>query len=245
MKKVEIVIESPIGSNSDMNRYIDSVNEKFGLKGQPWCAMALSDVIKRSNANYPKIWSAKALSFATAKIKYTLKQVANDEYKPKPGDIVVYNYGAGLGHVDIVVSYDDGNWLLVGANRDDRVALWKGSTNNLIAKKAIYVVDVSGNYKCETNNYKLEKKLATVYNSYFNGRRMANGEIYNEWNYTVASNDYPLNSILIIYNMDKTDSAIVKVTDRMKYNNRIDLSKALSAKFKIRKDTILVKYMGM
>lgn len=249
MRKLGTVIESPIGSNSDMNKYIDSVNQKFGLKREPWCAMTASDMLKQGKAIYPKIWSAMALSFKEAGIKYTLKQVSNNEYQPIPGDIIVYNYGAGRGHIDFVVSYENGNWVLIGANRDDRIALWKGTTNKLLMNKAKYVVSVTGDYSYHPyqtlprgEGLKLEKKLATVYNSKFHGRRMANGKIYNEWNYTVASNDYPLNSTITIYNKKKTDSVVVTVSDRMKYNNRIDLSLSLSNRLNIRKDTILVKY---
>ena len=257
MGKLGTVVESPIGSNSDMKRYIDSVNQNFGLKREPWCAMSASDMLKQGDAIYPKIWSAMALSFKKAEIKYTLKQVLNNECQPKPGDIIVYDYGAGRGHIDFVVSYENGNWVLIGGYRDNRIALWKGTTNRLIMNKAKYVVEVTGDYSYETNQDKihpaplykggirqevLEKKLATVYHSKFNGRRMANGKIYNEWNYTVASNDYQLNSTITIYNKKKTDSVVVTVTDRMKYNNRIDLSLGLSKRFNIRKDTILVKY---
>jgi rare lipoprotein A (peptidoglycan hydrolase) len=243
INKVGTVVESPIGSNSDMMKYIDSVNNKFGMKKQPWCAMLGSDALKQGKASYPYVWSALALSFARVKLKYTMKQVANNEYQPKPGDIIIYSYGAGKGHIDFVVSFENGEWLLVGGNRDNRVAYWKGSTNKLIMNKAKYVVDVSGDYTYDyvADDYS-SMKLATVYHEKFHGRKMANGQVYNQWDYTVASNDYPLNTRITIKNTKNNKSVEAIVTDRMRDKNLVDLSLAISKKLGIRKDSVLITY---
>lgn len=59
---------------------------------------------------------------------------------------------------------------------------------------------------------------------------MANGEVLDDTRLTVAYNDAPLNSFLIVRNIDTGMEVLVKVTDRggyKKHGKIIDLSKAV------------------
>lgn len=240
--------ESPIGSNRDGNRYIDSVNKKFKLVGEPWCAMTISDMLKSGKAIYPTIWSAMALSFKNVKVKYTMKQISNNEYIPKAGDIVVYDYGSGRGHVDFVVSFTDDELVLVGGNRGNAISLFKASTNKLILNKAKWVVDVTGNYDYEIAQqevkFRFDTMRATVYHSKFHNRRMANGDLYDSTKITAASNFYPIGSTVTVVNPINNREIDVPITDRMNksyFSDRIDLSKKAYTTLGVRRN-VIVKY---
>lgn len=241
--------ESPIGSNSDKGGYIDSVNRKFKLFKQPWCAMTASDMLKTGEVIYPQIWTAMALGFKKAKVKYTMKQVANGEYIPKPGDAVVFDYGGGKGHIDLTVSFSDGEWLLIGANRSNRIALHQSTTNKLILGKAVWVIDVTGDYDYEVVEdevvYKYDTSKATVYASKFHGREMKNGKLYDSTKISAASNVYPIGSVVNVTNTLNNRSLDIKITDRMSSeytNDRIDLSKKAYTILGIRSKKVIVKY---
>lgn len=240
------VIESPIGSNSDNGGYIDKVNKLFGLYKQPWCAMTGSDVLKEGNVIYPNIWSAMALSFKKAIVKYTLKDIVDGVYIPKPGDAIVYDYGAGRGHIDFVVSYHDGNWVLVGGNRGNMVAYWKGTTNKLMLNKAVYIIDVSGDYTYDyiiPQDVSFDTLRATVYHGKFHGRKMANGQVYDSSKFSAASNLYPLGSYVKIINPETNKKLVVQITDRMhpRMKGRIDLSNRAYKYLGIKSKNVLVK----
>lgn len=64
---------------------------------------------------------------------------------------------------------------------------------------------------------------ATWYGDYFHGRKTANGEIYNQWGMTTASNTYPMNSKILV--CTKKACVEVKVTDRGGFTHCLDLSR--------------------
>ena len=257
--------ESPIGSNSDKGGLIDSMSNLFGLQKVPWCAIGGSYFMRLGEVIYPKIWSAMALSFKKAKVKYTMKQISYEEYIPKPGDAVIYNYGGGKGHIDFVVTYSNNSWLLVGANRSDRIAYVQTTTNKLILSKAVYVVSVTGNYDYEipldpplekgAGGIEANKGLkpfasydtskATVYASKFHGREMKNGKLYDSTKISAASNVYKIGSVVTVTNTLNGRSLDIEITDRMSKeytNDRIDLSKKAYVILGINKKKVIVKY---
>ena len=204
--------------------------------------------MRLGNVRYPKIWSAMALSFKKVKVKYTMKQIANGEYTPKPGDAVIYDYGGGKGHIDFVVCYSNCDWVVVGANRKDRIAMMQATTNKLILSKAMWVVDVTGDYDyefAEEVNYKYDTSRATVYASKFHGREMKNRGIYDSTKISAASNVYPIGSIVTVTNTLNGKTLDIKITDRMSKeytNDRIDLSKKAYTTLGIKGRNVIVKY---
>lgn len=77
--------------------------------------------------------------------------------------------------------------------------------------------------------------IASYYHDKFNGRKMANGDIFSQQEFTAASNKFPLNCWVKVTNLSNKRSVIVKITDRMaKYNKRIiDLSLVAARELKI------------
>ena len=59
----------------------------------------------------------------------------------------------------------------------------------------------------------------------WNGNRMANGEIFYDWQLTAACNDVPLNSMVRLLNPRNRKTVIVKVTDRCGKDGMVDMSK--------------------
>jgi peptidoglycan lytic transglycosylase len=86
----------------------------------------------------------------------------------------------------------------------------------------------------KSNSYgsRVRYGIASYYARKFNGRRTANGEIYDDAKLTAACNVLPLNTWLIVINTRNGKSVKVKVNDRMHRKNRrlIDLSRSAAKK---------------
>lgn len=84
--------------------------------------------------------------------------------------------------------------------------------------------------KAQVNNAPANGKvitgIASYYHNKFHGKRMANGEMYSKHKYTAASNNFPLNSWVLVTDLANNESVHVKITDRMgrKHKRVIDLS---------------------
>lgn len=83
-------------------------------------------------------------------------------------------------------------------------------------------------------------QTATYYSDWYVGRKTTSGDIYRHDRLTCASNDYPLGTILRIYY--KKSFIDVRVNDRMKKKNVIDLSKMA---FMILEDTMVGRLRGI
>jgi hypothetical protein len=148
--------ENPLGSNR--GKYIDSWNDEIvGIKGVPWCATSLSIAMKGC---IPSLESGRALDFRVSGYSLPIKAVLTGNYIPKSGDIIVWSYGGGAGHVDIVIHYNSSDtlqtftkfgldedlkpkhWLVIGGNRSDKMALAKFRTNRAIDKGLKYITPV-------------------------------------------------------------------------------------------------------
>ncbi|MFN8309721.1 MAG: septal ring lytic transglycosylase RlpA family protein [Chitinophagales bacterium] len=72
-----------------------------------------------------------------------------------------------------------------------------------------------------------EVGVASFYHSYFNGKRTASGELYDETKLTAAHKTLPMGTMLKVTNLDNDKSVIVKVNDRGPFvkGRLIDLSK--------------------
>jgi rare lipoprotein A len=72
---------------------------------------------------------------------------------------------------------------------------------------------------------------ASFYANKFNGRRMANGDIFYQRNMTAACNIVSLNTYVRVTNLRNKRIVVVKVTDRMHRNNPrlLDLSRSAAS----------------
>jgi rare lipoprotein A len=77
------------------------------------------------------------------------------------------------------------------------------------------------------NRDKGARGTASFYADKFNGRKTANGEVFDNSGMTAAHNTLPLGSYVKVTNLRNGRSVIVKITDRLHRNNKriIDLTK--------------------
>jgi len=81
-------------------------------------------------------------------------------------------------------------------------------------------------------NQKIYYGTASYYADKFNGRKTANGEIYDGTKYTAACNVLPLGTWIRVTNSRNKKSVIVKVNDRLhpRMKRVVDLSRAAAEK---------------
>jgi rare lipoprotein A len=81
-------------------------------------------------------------------------------------------------------------------------------------------------------NQKIYYGTASYYADKFNGRKTANGEIYDGEKYTAACNVLPLGTWIRVTNSRNKKSVIVKVNDRLhpRMKRIVDLSRAAAQK---------------
>ncbi len=87
---------------------------------------------------------------------------------------------------------------------------------------------------------------ASWYGPNFNGKKTANGEIYNQNKLTAAHNSYPFGTYVCLTNTDNGKTVRVKINDRggfSKYGRSFDLSKEAARQLDfVRKGTCKVTY---
>jgi rare lipoprotein A (peptidoglycan hydrolase) len=74
--------------------------------------------------------------------------------------------------------------------------------------------------------------IASYYADKFEGRKTANGDIFNQQKFTAAHNRLPLGTYVIVTNLRNNRSVKVKINDRLHRRNKrlVDLSKAAAKK---------------
>jgi rare lipoprotein A len=160
------------------------------------------------------------------------------------------------GLVDSTPSLMVGNQLLftierqlsdeLGRSGDILAMEW---TNNLrIALHTKPLTLVQGQmemYGLQSSNTKLSG-VASWYGGYFHGRLTANGEIYNQDDFTVAHRTLPFNTFLKVTNLKNNKSVIVRVNDRGPYISprSLDLSRT-AARCLGSEDTGVVAYRAV
>ncbi len=79
---------------------------------------------------------------------------------------------------------------------------------------------------------KIQYGMASFYSNKFNGRKTANGEIFNNQKLTAAHNTLPLGIYVRVTNLRNGRTVIVKINDRLHHRNKriIDLSRAAATK---------------
>jgi rare lipoprotein A len=71
-----------------------------------------------------------------------------------------------------------------------------------------------------------ETGIAVHYSDYFQGKPVANNEIYDRDALTAAHNSYPYGTMVKVTNLENNKSVVVKINDRMRSRTKvlIDLS---------------------
>lgn len=89
----------------------------------------------------------------------------------------------------------------------------------------------SSQNKVENRRY-FQTGVASYYANMFNGRRTANGEIFNNQNMTAAHRTLPFGTMVEVTNLRNGRKVIVRINDRGPYvgNRVIDLSKLAASK---------------
>lgn len=112
-KKVAKTAEKYLGVSGNPNRF----TRAFGMNGQPWCAMFVSEMIREAKAQkaYNNIRSAAVSSFANSSLK-AISRLSDT----RPGDLAVYRGRGpgGWGHINIIV---DDNGATIGGNESNSV----------------------------------------------------------------------------------------------------------------------------
>ena len=86
-----------------------------------------------------------------------------------------------------------------------------------------------GNLEETYKDYKAldsEVEIASYYSDDFHGKKTANGEMYNMYDYTAAHISYPFNTIVRVTNLSNNKEVILRINDRKPDTNgrAIDLS---------------------
>jgi rare lipoprotein A len=83
------------------------------------------------------------------------------------------------------------------------------------------------------------KGIASYYHDKFEGRKTANGEVFDNNKFTAASNKLKLGSYVKVTNISNGEVVYVKINDRMANNGRvIDLASVAAEKLEFRKKGI-------
>ena len=89
-------------------------------------------------------------------------------------------------------------------------------------------------YRAKISNSKsnIQYGLASFYSNKFNGRKTANGEIFNNQKLTAAHNTLPLGTYVRVTNLRNKRTVVVKINDRLHHKNKriIDLSRVAATK---------------
>ncbi len=82
------------------------------------------------------------------------------------------------------------------------------------ATQVPYVIDNKRYYPIPSAEGYNENGIASWYGGKFHGRRTSNGEIYNMQAMTAAHKTLPMNTMLLIKNLDNGKSTVVRINDR-------------------------------
>ena len=86
--------------------------------------------------------------------------------------------------------------------------------------------------KNQKGKAKIQYGVASFYANKFQGRKTANGEIFNHQKFTAAHNSLPLGTYVKVINLRNKKTVVVKINDRLHHRNKrlIDLTKAAAQK---------------
>lgn len=86
--------------------------------------------------------------------------------------------------------------------------------------------------KTQKGKAKIQYGVASFYANKFQGRKTANGEIFNHQKLTAAHNSLPLGTYVRVTNLRNKRTVVVKINDRLHHRNKrlIDLTKTAAQK---------------
>lgn len=86
--------------------------------------------------------------------------------------------------------------------------------------------------KTQKGKAKIQYGVASFYANKFQGRKTANGEIFNHQKLTAAHNSLPLGTYVRVTNLRNKKTVVVKINDRLHHRNKrlIDLTKMAAQK---------------
>lgn len=108
--------------------FIDSANRKYAYLGAPYCASSVSMILDRSNPIYPKLRSARAKAFITAKSVNATRIWEGKDTIPY-NSLVIFTRKGG-GHIEFYISNSKGIMRVFGFNTspDGKAgSQWNGS----------------------------------------------------------------------------------------------------------------------
>lgn len=97
----------------------------------------------------------------------------------------------------------------------------------------------------DNNEEELRTSTASYYHDKFNGRKTANGEVFDNGEFTAANKTLPFGTKVKITNLKNNESVIVRINDRGPFtkNRAFDLSKAAFDEIAdLRSGTIAIAY---
>lgn len=77
-----------------------------------------------------------------------------------------------------------------------------------------YVINNKRYYPIPNSDGFRQKGIASWYGGKFHGRRTSNGEVYNMYKMTAAHKTLPMNTMLLVHNIDNGRKTVVRVNDR-------------------------------
>jgi peptidoglycan hydrolase-like protein with peptidoglycan-binding domain len=117
------VKEIPDGSNKggEVDKYL------AGMGAVPWCALFISWLFKQVTGRYPlmKLQAHVQTGINLAKKEGRFIPKGQKGYTPTPGDLAVWSFPKGAGHVSVVVATDENGTKIntIGGNEGNRVKL--------------------------------------------------------------------------------------------------------------------------
>jgi rare lipoprotein A len=104
--------------------------------------------------------------------------------------------------------------------------------SSLFFRSAYAQQDTNPPVKKATSKTKIQYGMASFYSNKFNGRKTANGEIFNNQKFTAAHNTLPLGTYVRVTNLRNGRTVVVKINDRLHHRNKriIDLSRAAATR---------------
>lgn len=77
-----------------------------------------------------------------------------------------------------------------------------------------YIINNRTYYPIPTSRGYVERGVASWYGSYFHGRKTSNGEIYNMHKQTAAHKILPMNTVVLVRNLENGRKTVVRINDR-------------------------------
>jgi rare lipoprotein A (peptidoglycan hydrolase) len=129
----------------------------------------------------------------------------------------------------LLLSVDDNLANLLREQKDILAIKWANNLRNAFNLPSWSLIEAQKQlYHLAETDQKL-KGFASWYGGFFHGRKTANGEIYNQYDLTVAHKSLPFNTYLQITNLKSGNTVIVRVNDRGPYIYPRSLDLSLTA----------------